>query len=658
LVASLRRILVLCLALAPCAAFGFSEFQQPTPDELKMTSDPAAPDAPAVYLFREETVKDDLHEHTMYARIKILSEKGEEMFSDIEIPNWGGNYHVTDVTARTVHSDGTVTLFRGELTEKPAADASHQPKKFIHMPDVQVGSIIEYRWVLRYDTYNFLPPEWWIQQSVFVHKAHYHFKPALDSRMVLHQKNHEDRVNFLLCDTRLPQGASVVSGVDGYDLTVEDIKPLANEKWMPPMRSVAWRVTFYYSPWRTAAEFWKAEGEYWSQDVDRFSKPSPGLQAAVQQIVGSENRSDKKLARLYAAVMQLDNTTLSGTHAVPGGIAKPRKAEDVWESKYGTRNEIARLFLALCRVAGLQADAVIVVNRSYDKLDPAYLNWRQLSDELVVVSLDGKDVLLDPGERYCEFGKLSWHHLAVEGVRQAAGGTQFVSTRNPAPVDSSVDRFAVLKLAADGRLSGVIRIALTGEAALSWRQAAARSDESEVGRSFEAKLQKAVPSTVQLRMNHFLGLTDSSVTLVAVLDVSGTLGASTGARIMIPTQFFEATETSPYLPEKRENPVVISYPFTAHDQVTLSLPGGAEVESLPAAQTLSFPSHGNYAADCSVKDSVFSCERHFQMQSFLFPAQDYPQLSGFYGQVNTADHLQAVLKADSTGSAVSSAAGK
>jgi len=82
-----RRIfLIACLMSVSCVPLLGANWTQPTPDELKMTSDPAAPDAPAVYLFREEIVNDKLHSHTTYARIKILSEKGKEDFSEIEIP--------------------------------------------------------------------------------------------------------------------------------------------------------------------------------------------------------------------------------------------------------------------------------------------------------------------------------------------------------------------------------------------------------------------------------------------------------------------------------------------------------------------------------------------------------------------------------------------
>jgi len=64
-------------------------FQTVSPDELKMTSEPKAPGAPAVILFREVD-RDDrgqaAHED-VYLRIKILTEEGRK-YADIEIPFW------------------------------------------------------------------------------------------------------------------------------------------------------------------------------------------------------------------------------------------------------------------------------------------------------------------------------------------------------------------------------------------------------------------------------------------------------------------------------------------------------------------------------------------------------------------------------------------
>jgi len=71
------------LSLLPaCAA---QKFQQPTKEELQMTSDPKAPGAPAVFLYRQEEADNRTHYVGEYARIKVLTEKGKE-WATVEVP--------------------------------------------------------------------------------------------------------------------------------------------------------------------------------------------------------------------------------------------------------------------------------------------------------------------------------------------------------------------------------------------------------------------------------------------------------------------------------------------------------------------------------------------------------------------------------------------
>jgi hypothetical protein len=51
---SYRRFILFLTLFACLPAFGAAIWRQPTADELKMTSDPAAPDAAAVYLNHDE----------------------------------------------------------------------------------------------------------------------------------------------------------------------------------------------------------------------------------------------------------------------------------------------------------------------------------------------------------------------------------------------------------------------------------------------------------------------------------------------------------------------------------------------------------------------------------------------------------------------------
>jgi len=84
-----------------------AQFQPPTDEELKMTSEPKAPGAAAIYLYREEKVDDSLHFHSLFVRIKVLTEKGKEL-ATVSVPYVRSSFKITDVRARTIHADGMV----------------------------------------------------------------------------------------------------------------------------------------------------------------------------------------------------------------------------------------------------------------------------------------------------------------------------------------------------------------------------------------------------------------------------------------------------------------------------------------------------------------------------------------------------------------------
>jgi len=197
-----------------------------------MTADPAAPDAPAVYLFREETVDDKLHYHHLYAQIKILNDKGKEEFADREIPYEAGVTNVRSIEGRTIHPDGTVIPFTGKPYNKEivkAGDTKIMARVFT-MPEVTVGSILEYSYDLQYDDNIVISPNWDLQQPVFVHHAHYRFVPTSHDLAYISSKDQfgkEKNASRLLYYAELPPGEKVTSSIDGtYDLAADNIPAL------------------------------------------------------------------------------------------------------------------------------------------------------------------------------------------------------------------------------------------------------------------------------------------------------------------------------------------------------------------------------------------------------------------------------------------------
>ncbi len=416
----LRRpcLLLLLLPLLSAAPNAFAlDWQQPTPAELKMSSDPAAPNADAVYLYREETADDKLHMESVYVRLKVLREEGKR-YGDVEVPFGGSFTGVDEIQGRTIHSDGTVIPFTGKPYEKLLAKTAtlKYKAKVFSLPDVEVGSILEYRFKLRYDDHSVISPSWTISQPLYVHKAHYHFVPT--EHQVLSSTDNGDTSSSLAYSHILPPGVKVAVLRGAYEVDLANIPALPEEQYAPPMGAFAYHVRFYYTGVRSPEEFWKNYGKLWAHTIDKFAASSPAIVQAAQELTQGASTEDQKLNRLYSAVMKLDNTNYSREHSREEnraeGVKRIKSANDIWSLKRGSSDDLALLFLSLARAAGIRAYGMKVVDRNHSAFDPNYLTGDQLEDLIVVAMVDGKERAFDPGERYATYGQLAWvHTLAV-----------------------------------------------------------------------------------------------------------------------------------------------------------------------------------------------------------------------------------------------------
>jgi len=122
------------------------------PEELKMTSDPLAPGAPAVILYRQVDRDDSgqtAHEFN-FVRIKILKDEGRK-YGDVEIPFYKEHgLNIVNIHARTIRPDGSELPFQGKAFDKMIEKAKGVKllAKTFSLPEVQPGCIIEYSYIL------------------------------------------------------------------------------------------------------------------------------------------------------------------------------------------------------------------------------------------------------------------------------------------------------------------------------------------------------------------------------------------------------------------------------------------------------------------------------------------------------------------------------
>lgn len=617
----------------PAPAWAGAKWTEPTAEELQMKADPAAPGAEAVYLYLEQTADDQKHEHTYYARIKVLTEGGRE-YADVVMPYWNHAEKIRGVEGRTIHSDGTVVPFTGKPWQKELVKSGglRIMEKGFTLPDVEVGSILEYRYMTTYD--DWWAPQWYLQQPIFVHEAHYHFVPGPGGKVFA---------------TRfLPPNADV-NEKKGWELRVANVPAQVDEDDSPPLHDLGYRVLFYYMDGRasSAEQYWANAGAYWSTSVDNWVAADQ-LKPAVAQIVAPGDSDEQKLRKIYAAVMQLENTTFtrerSEAEETPGE-RKAANAADVWQQRSGNRQQIALLFVGLARAAGLKVYAMRVTNRDENVFSKNETDWDQLDDLIAIVNLGGIETYFDPGERYCAFGEMYWIHTWTGGVRQVDNGTEVATTPYPVATDTSTIREADLTLDATGQVHGTIRVEMTGNTALRWREEALFTDAEEAKKEFGDGLQSEMPSGTTATMQNMAPLADFGPPLVATLAVSGTLGTKTGRRLFLPGTFFESQAKPRFATATRVNPVYLRYPYRMRDTVKMTLPPGSSAEIVPKDADIPFATNAAFTAKYRVTGNVYAYDRDERVSKILYPVADYPALRDYFQKVNTQDEGQLVLTA-------------
>lgn len=644
------RSAVLLLAFA-VPALARAQFQAPTAEELKMTDDPKAPGAAAVYLNIAEDY--DTHHNSLnyYARIKVLQEKGKEL-ATVEVPYLYDLTQVEFIQARTIHSDGTIIPLVGKpadlLVDKLRTKQGYDyqvNRKVFNLPSVEVGSILEYSYristELRISTERLaFMPKWEVQRHYFVHHEHFFFRPYDMSGAYM---------TSLVWSSSLPVDKPIKPDVTGaFHLELDDIPAAPDEEFMPPIDSLLYHVQFYYKEANNAENFWMEEARHWSKDVDRFAEPSKALKEVVAGLVAPTDSELIKARKLYTAVEALDNTDYSRKKSEAErkrlNLKDTRHAEDIWNQKSGSSEEIALLYLAMTRAAGLTAYAESVVDRQRGIFDPSYLSRNQLDDTLVVLSLDGKMIEVDPGEKMCPFQTVSWHHSGAGGISQTASGAGTVTTTAQPYQENKTIRYGDVMLDGHGGLTGNIHISMTGQEALYWRQQAFRNDETEVKKRFDHSLESIFPDGVEAHVDHFAGLDDPDINLMAVIKFQGNLGTATSKRLMLPAFFLETRGAHPFVEqEKRVTPVDMHYGDSVVDQVTYHLPAGYTVEGAPEDANLSWPQHAVFGTKTVIAPGQVTVVRKFYRGFTFAKPEEYQELRGFYQKVAAADQAQLVL---------------
>lgn len=622
------------------------EWQPISPEELKMTSLPEAPGAPAVYLYRQVDRNDSNRASSEYnyVRIKILTEEGRK-YANVEIPFERGRYSVSTIRARTIKQDGSIANFDGKVYENTIVKSKtlkYLAKTFT-MPDVQVGGIIEYHFNYDFEDNRIFSSYWGLSEELFTKHAQFTLKPYRREAWTVQWA----------WPAGLPLGTEPPKeGNDGIiRMTANNIPAFKVEEYMPPENEVRFRVLFIYHdelPERDVDKFWRQFGKKENGRADDFINKKKAMEQALLETVAAGDSQEVKLQKIYAKTQSLRNlsyeTRKTEQEEKREKLKEIKNVEDVWKNKQGYGSQITWLFLGLARAAGFEAYPVFASTRNEYFFNKVRMNIRELDSNMVLVKLNGKEMYFDPGALYAPYGLLPWWETAVPGLKLDKDGGSWIQTGMPTSDDSRVERTADLKLTTEGELTGKLKLTCTGLEAVSRRLEVRNEDDTERKKYLEEQVKEYIPTGVEVELKNKPEWTNSSVPLVAEfeLKVPGWASAA-GKKALLPVELFGNTEKHMFEHGDRTWPVYFEYPFKKIDTLNIELPLGWQVGSLPNESNQDAKA-AQYTLKVASKNGVLHIERTLRSDLMLIPKDSYPVLRNFFSAVRTKDDQQVVLQ--------------
>jgi Domain of Unknown Function with PDB structure (DUF3857) len=653
-------LLFVFLAVSPAPA---DDWLPIPPADLALKDNPAQPGAHAMILYRRSHIdarqvhnQEDFDEE--YMRIKIFTAEGAKEQGRVRIYFSKEDSDIRDLRARTIEPDGRLANFDGQVLEESIATKRGDTvlAKTFTLPDVQPGSIIEYRYRLQYKwesgpTHYLHGQTWIVSGPLFTRDANFSIDPYVP------RSSFDPTLNFRT--TGLPQGSLPHrQGNGSYTMEIHNIPGIEEEPFMPPPQALQARVEFFYREkgapvGLTTDQFWNAMGKKWSDEIDKFLSKKSLLDEEVARATAPGDSPEVKLRKLYARAQKIRSLSYeparSATEKKVEAIKENESVQDLLTRGYATGRQINRFFIGLARAAGFDAAAVYVVPRNRDVLRPAGQDTSPLTADIVWVHAGGKEYWLDPAALYYPFGLLPWPETESKGVRVTSQGAEFVDTPAGSSSDAILARAADLEVSDDGSAKGKLEVRFNGLDGAIRRTANRNEDDAGRRKNLEGEVQSWLPSGSTFELT---GLLDWDET-AKPLRVEGTvtlpgLGAAAGHRMTVPLALFQTSFWKSFETERRVNPVYFNFREEEVDDVKIRLPQGYKVEIMPPRKIANPGTAVSYEIVPSQAGDGVETKRHLALTDIHYPVDSYDALRSFFNLVKNDDEAQFVLEHSET----------
>lgn len=577
---AVRYLPLLALFALAAAPAGGADFAPITDAERALAAAPGDPAAPAVVLFEKGRMKLLEYPRDMYSqldvevRIKVLNDRGKELFGEVEIEH-GRQLRLSGFKGRTVLPDGReIPVGEDAMFRDVTSRARRVYVTRVAFPAVEPGAILDYRYTLRWDTFLYLEPWFFANRVPTLHsEITYIVPPNMSAQPWARQVN---RVELHSENSQRATGREIRIWADG-------VPAVADEPFSFPFADLSSR--FLLLPLEVSSggtqiallQSWSSVCEIAAYGYDEARNKRGETRRKAKELTGSIAGGRAKAEAIYRFVR--DEIQHDGFIGVFAG--SEARIDRVLEERRGSSAEQALVLEAMLDAAGLAPRLVWAANRLDGRIDMEAANPWWFDRVLVRIELDGAPVFLDPIDRNLGFGQLAPGFEGMPALLYHQSKPQVIELP-AAPAGAHARRAAVaLAVDSDGGVSGTGTLTLTGHHA--WTDLALRDGGDDPAAVWREELESAYGGYEVSDVEVTDARDQRTVTVAWRLDLreEEVLGDEVALSPSLPigpqTQIF----TLP--PERRTTPVQLPFADLEEVELTVTWPEGWSVESAPDA---------------------------------------------------------------------------
>ena len=666
----MKNIVTLLVVLFVCntATAQDYKFGKVSKEELQEIFNPLDSSASATYLYKYrktffEYQKDkgfqlitEVHE-----RVKLYNPEGFD-YATKAISLYKSGTHQENVSGLKAYTYNLVgSKVEGTKLKKDGIFKTEKSKyrnetKFT-MPNIKEGTVVEYKYRIISPFYQNVD-EFRFQHAIPIKKLeaqfqapeYYNFKVNMKGFLEVRPKieTKRDKITFN-SKSRTGQQTSVRTTFNSSDLeftkevttyNLENIPALKEEPYVSNINnyrsSVKYELSYVKMP-QSTIEYYSTTWEdvvktiYKSSNFGSELNKTGYYEDDVDALISTVSDPKKRIALIFNFVKsKVKWNEYYGKYTSIG----VRKA---YKEQVGNVAEINLMLTSMLRYAGLNANPVLVSTRQNGI--PLFPTREGYNYVISCIELPTGNVLLDATNKYGSPNILPYRTLNWEGRIIKKGGTSSLISLYPNE-NSKTSILMMANLSEAGDLEGNYRSVKTNHKALSYRERYNNADEDD----FLEKLE-----------NKYDGLEVSEFKVANAIDLSKPVMESykffkesqadiIGDKIYFSPLFFLRTKENPFKLEKREFPVDFGYPSSSVYRITISIPEGYKVESMPESAGFTLPDNlGSFKYILSQNQSTIQLLIDTKINTSIISPLYYETLKAYFKQLIEKENEQIVL---------------